>query len=139
MTEIRAREVDPHERDADARPDRRIVDPATRPLEVAAETFGHILPDEPPPLVRHRPRPVTTLVVFAVTLASVGLIVSWFGPWGGGFGILGVLVGVVAHVRQRARRAWCVASYVIGAVSVLYSAYWVWWILDELSKLTPPA
>lgn len=137
MTEIRAREVDPHERDADARPESRIVDPATRPLEVAAETFGHILPDEP--LVRPRPRPVTTLVVLAVTLASVGLIVSWFGPWGGGFGILGAIIGVVAQVRQRARRTWCIASYTIGAVSVLFSCYWVWWILDELSKLTPPA
>jgi hypothetical protein len=123
MTEARAQDVDPRERDTDVRgAEHRIVDPATGPIALAADTFGHILPD-----------------LQAVTLASVGLIVSWFGPWGAGFGIVGALVGLLAHLRQRARTSWCVASYVIGAVTVLFSSYWVWWILDALSTVTPPA
>jgi hypothetical protein len=140
MTEARAQDVDPRERDTDVRgAEHRIVDPATGPIALAADTFGHILPDLQATPARRRVRPVTTLVVLAVTLASVGLIVSWFGPWGAGFGIVGALVGLLAHLRQRARTSWCVASYVIGAVTVLFSSYWVWWILDALSTVTPPA
>ena len=139
MSEIRAHEANPRERGARARTESRIVDPATGPIELAADTFGHILPDEHPATVRLRARPVTTLVVFAITLASVGLIVSWFGPWGGGLGIIGAAIAVGAQLGQRARRSWCVATYAIGAVSVLFSCYWVWWILDELSKVTPSA
>ena len=139
MTDTRAHDVDPQGRGTEARAETRLVDPATGPIALAADTFGHILPDELTRHERHRARPVTTLVVVAVTLASVGLIVSWFGPWGGACGIVGAIVGLVAQLRQRARRTWCIASYVIGVVSVVYSCYWVWWILDQLAKITPPA
>jgi len=140
MSETRAQDVDPLNRDADVRrAGQRIVDPATGPITLAADTFGHILPDLHAAPARRHVRPVTTLVVIAVTLASVGLIVSWFGPWGAGFGVIGALIGLIAHLKQRARTTWCVASYVIGAVTVLFSSYWVWWILDALSKVTPPA
>lgn len=53
--------------------------------------------------------------------------------------VYGAAISVGAQLRQRARRSWCVATYVIGAVSVLFSCYWVWWILVELSKVTPSA
>ena len=137
MTEARAQEQAPRERGLDARAENPIVDPVTGPLELAAETFGHILPDTGTGHLRHRERPVTTLVVLAVTLASVGLIVSWFGPWGGGLGVIGAIVALITQLRHRARRTWCVAAYAIGATALLFSCYWVWWILDELAKLTP--
>ncbi|GGF36940.1 hypothetical protein GCM10010922_10190 [Microbacterium sorbitolivorans] len=140
MTETRAQDVGPMNRGTGARgAEQRIVDPATGPITLAADTFGHILPELQATPARRRLRPVTTLVVVAVTLASVGLIVSWFGPWGAGFGVIGALIGLIAQLRQRARTSWCVSSYVIGGVTVLFSSYWVWWILDELSTFTPPA
>ena len=139
MTEIRAQETDPRERDPSARTEPVLIDPATSPIEIAADTFGHILPDTSGRLVRRRARPVSTMIVTAVTLASVGLIVAWFGPWGGIFGIAGGIIGVVSHVRERSRWSWCLASYVISATAILFSAYWVWWILDALSRITAEA
>lgn len=111
---------------------------ASGPLSVvASDTFGWIDPEVAHrPLTRRDLRPhITHLGLVAVTLSTIGLIVSWFGPWGFAPGFIGLVLGVIALFRKSERRRWCWASIVLGAVSILFSAYWLTWILPRLAAL----
>ncbi len=142
MTGMRAHADVPDEgAPADRAPDQRSTDPravssTTGPLAtVGSDTFGWIHPDVAErPLTRRERRPhVTRLGVVAVTLSAIGIVVSWFGPWGAVVGLVGVVLGAVALFRRSERRRWCWTAIVCGSISVLFSAYWLAWILPQLA------
>ncbi|WP_156760620.1 hypothetical protein [Microbacterium karelineae] len=142
MIEARANEAAPEEGAVSAsasgqRPmDSRTVSSSSGPLAtVGSETFGWIHPDVADrPLTRRERRPqVTRLGVLAVTLSAIGIVVSWFGPWGAAIGIIGAVLGAVALFRRTERRRWCWTAILAGCVSILFSAYWLTWILPQLA------
>lgn len=140
MTDARARDenADGGEPDARVQMAERIAS-TSGPLEVvAADTFGWIHPDVAErPLTRRERRPhLTRLGVVAVVLSAAGLFVSWFGPWGAAFGLIGAVLGAVALVRRSQKRRWCWAAIAAGLVSILFSAYWLTWILPQLTPAT---
>lgn len=136
MTDTTSHETLPG-RDAEERTS--VADPTTSgPIEVvAAETFGWIHPDvaDRPRARRTRQQNVTRFGLVAVTLAVIGVVVSWFGPWGAGFGLVGSVLGVVALARRSQPRGWCWAAIGAGMASVAFSAYWVLWALTQLEQL----
>ena len=112
------------------------TDPASGPIEaVSAETFGRIHPDVAGrPLTRRAGRPrLGSLGLLAAALAVVGLVVSWFGPWGAGFGLVALVIGAVAAIRRTQPAAWCGVAIGLGIASLLCSAYWVVWIMAQLA------
>ncbi|HJA03399.1 MAG: hypothetical protein ACTH2J_10180 [Candidatus Microbacterium stercoravium] len=125
--------TDAHERIPAGSGDERVR--ASEPIEhVASETFGWIHPDVATQSITRRglrPRH-RHLVAVALWLAAVSLAVSWFGPWAAPVALIAVVLGAIAlFVRVgRAGLAWVA----IGAacLALLFSAYWVRWILEQL-------
>lgn len=135
MSSTREQETLP---DADARGER--AGPTSGSIDLAAETFGRLHPGvtEVPLARRHRRMHVTRVGIVAVALAVLGVVVSWFGPWGAGFGLVGAVIGIAALARKAQPAAWCWAAIAGGFASILFSAYWVAWILTQVA-LVPVA
>ncbi|NHI17653.1 hypothetical protein [Microbacterium excoecariae] len=106
--------------------------PATGPAPLlASETFGWVEPHHP---TRRELRPHTSrLGLASFALSALGLMVSWFGPWGAALGAVGLVLGALALLLRRGTRtppAWGIA---LGLVSIAFSASWLLWILPHLA------
>lgn len=101
---------------------------------VASDTFGWIHPEvAEQPLTRRALRePHTHLAAVAIALAGVGLVVSWFGPWGAVPALVALVIGIVARLRKSERKSRARWAIGIALTAIAFSAYWLTWILPRL-------
>jgi len=107
---------------------------ATDPIELI-ENLVHDAPATAPEIPAYvaAPRRRRPLAGVALTLSLVGLVVSWFMPWGMPVSVLGAVLAIVALRRTWERRAvswWALGLGILGAAC---SSYWIGWIVDQLS------
>ncbi|MBP2437404.1 hypothetical protein [Microbacterium amylolyticum] len=120
--------------------ERRLQEVATGSLSViASDTFGWIDPAvaHSPLTRRDRREVVTRLGVAALWWSAVGLIISWFGPWGAAPAAVGIVLGIVALLRPTERRRWCWSGIALGMTAIAFSAYWLLWMLPQLGAIDP--
>ncbi|HKT56365.1 MAG TPA: hypothetical protein VJR25_06300 [Microbacterium sp.] len=80
----------------------------------------------PEPLEVHPPVAARTrLAVWALVLALLGLVVSFFVGWGFPLGLAAIVVAIVALRRPWESRVVAVWALVLGVLSVVYSAGWL--------------
>lgn len=82
----------------------------------------------PPP-----PAPQRWLAAWALAFSIGGLVVSLFVGWGFPIGLVGVVSALMALRRPLESRAVAVWALVIGVVSILYSAGWLWFAFTRLT------
>ena len=64
---------------------------------------------------------------WALTLALLGLVVSFFVGWGFPLGLAAVVVAILSLRRPWESRAVAIWALVLGALSVVYSAGWLFY------------
>lgn len=129
--------IDAHERIPERAPSERVAaeGTASEPSEhIASETFGAIHPDIATQSItrrglrpRHRHLAATALV-----LSVLSVIVSWFGPWAAPVALVAIVLGAVALFRRMGRAGFGWGAIGAGIVAILFSVYWVTWILAQL-------
>ncbi|MGO1255583.1 MAG: hypothetical protein ACTIBU_04340 [Microbacterium gubbeenense] len=129
--------TDAHERIPDGSSDERVPvrDVPAEPIEaIASETFGSIHPDiATQSITRRGLRPRHKhLATVSLVLAVLSLVVSWFGPWAAPIALVAVVLGTVALFRRWGRVSLSWGAIGAGVVAILFSAYWVSWILAQL-------
>ena len=80
--------------------------------------------DEPAPAPAPAP---THLGSWALTFAVVGLAVSLLVGWGFLIGLVGVVLAILALRRPWESRPVAVWALCLSALSLVYSAGWLWW------------
>lgn len=112
--------------------------PPTAPVDVAVTATGPR--EDPEPLVMWAPKeevpPRSILSGCALFFSVVGLAVSLFVGWGFPLGLIGVVTGIVALFRpleSRRMAGWAIA---LGAVSLVYSAGWLWFAATRAELFT---
>jgi hypothetical protein len=90
-----------------------------------AVTAQWLMPPTDPP---HR-----GLAAWALASSIAGLVVSLFVGWGFPIGIVGVVTAILALRRPLESRAVAIWALVLGAVSILYSAGWLFYAAAQAS------
>lgn len=90
--------------------------PVTQSVHLEADAA-----DGPPPTRLPRSAP------WALTFGILGLIVSFLVGWGFLIGLVGMVLAVAALRRPRESRPIAVWAMCLSALSILYSAGWLWW------------
>ena len=75
------------------------------------------------------------LGAWALGFSVVGLVVSLFVGWGFPIGVVGVVAAILALRRPLESRAVAVWALVLGGLSILYSAGWLWYAASQASLL----
>jgi hypothetical protein len=93
--------------------------------------------DEPPPTVEwlmpSPDGPQRGLGAWALAFSIAGLVVSLFVGWGFPIGLVGLVSGILAVRRPLESRAVAVWAIVLGAVSILFSAGWLFYAAARAS------
>lgn len=84
-------------------------------------------------LMPAQPAPQRGLAAWALAFSVGGLLVSLFVGWGFPIGLVGVVSAILALRRPLESRAVAVWALAIGAVSILYSAGWLWFAFSRLT------
>jgi hypothetical protein len=94
--------------------------------DVPESTGDIVLPPGAEPVEVHAPVAERAhLASWALGIALVGLIVSFFVGWGFPIGLTGIVIAIFALRRPWERRAVAVWALVLAALSVVYSAGWL--------------
>ncbi len=93
--------------------------------------------DEPAPtaqwLMPAADGPHRGLAAWALAFSITGLVVSLFVGWGFPIGLVGVVSGIFAVRRPLESRAVAVWAIVVGVISILYSAGWLFYAAARAS------
>ncbi|MFE7843919.1 hypothetical protein ACFUTX_01840 [Microbacterium sp. NPDC057407] len=77
--------------------------------------------------------PQRGLAAWALVFSIAGLVVSLFVGWGFPIGLVGIVSAILALRRPLESRAVAIWALVLGAVSLLYSAGWLWFAFSRLA------
>ncbi|WP_261167099.1 hypothetical protein [Microbacterium sp. Marseille-Q6965] len=123
-------------RDAGERPRDVLERAATDPVELI-ESLAHDAPSARTPARRARPhRPRRPLAGVSLTASVIGLVLSWFVPWGMPVSVAGALLAILALRRSDERRGQAWWGLGLGILGAACASFWIGWILDQLSATT---
>lgn len=81
------------------------------------------------------PAPQRGLAGWALAFSIAGLVGSLFIGWGFPIGLVGAISAILALRRPLESRGVAIWALVLGLVSVLYSAGWLWWAATQANLL----
>lgn len=108
---------------------RELTEPVPIATPVVPGEAGVARASAPDPEVRWAPTPevLPRTAPWALTFAVLGLIVSFLVGWGFLIGLVGAVLAIVALRRPWEARGIAVWALCLSALSLVYSAGWLWW------------
>lgn len=108
---------------------RELTEPVPIATSVSPAEEGASWASTPQPDVRWAPTPevLPRAAPWALTFAVLGLIVSFLVGWGFLIGLVGAVLAIVALRRPWEARGIAVWALCLSALSLAYSAGWLWW------------
>ncbi|GAB2517325.1 hypothetical protein GCM10027064_13730 [Microbacterium petrolearium] len=124
--------------EAGERPREVLERAVTDPIELIA-SLAHDVPADPAPQAPRRAAAVRVrrpLSGVSLTASAIGLVLSWFVPWGMPVSVAGALLAIVALRRTWERRAHAWWGLGLGILGSACASFWIGWIVDQL-RATP--
>ncbi|MFV0373509.1 hypothetical protein [Microbacterium sp.] len=97
--------------------------PVTVPVHTDIHDDAQWAPSSPPPL----PRAAGWALLCAVVALAVSLVVGWGIP----LGVAGLVLAIIALRRPWEARGVAVWALCLSALSLVYSAGWLWWAWSQ--------
>ena len=101
----------------------------TAPIGVAP---GSAVPEHDPSTAPEPPVPYRGLARWALGLSIVALLLSTIVGWAFPIGLMAIVLAIISLRRPIESRTAAVWALVIGVVSVLYSAGWLWFAATQV-------